>query len=665
MKTNLSKAPSPAPRGQLVAPTAAGNLSPDIVVVGGGMAGVMSALSAKTPDNRVLIVEPSNVLGGQGTAGGVAGFCGDTRNVNDDFQDLVARLQRYGFIREFNPTDDRRSYDLEWCAYFLQEMVQERGIDVLLHSRMTGAEAKDGLVTAVDVSTVGGLCRLTPKFVIDATGACLVPAMAGFPVIHEGANRQLPMSLYFTLWDSRKPVRPFLPPSCAAWKSDDEIPMTTLHSFESGKVEVKMKVVGFDAADGLSFSRAEMHARRQMISLIYYLQTKGYRGMKLDRHVLSSVSRHIGVRETRRIEGEHLLTVEEIMHGTVFPDAVAVGTYHLDYHWPDQMQRNDTGVTTMVEPYHIPLRAMIPKGARNLLVPGRGASGDQMAMSSFRVMAPVSQMGFAAGKAAQLCVRDGCLLDDLKLPQLQEAIEAGGQHLDLSKFGEYLRNGLLDHETVVAADSLPGPATAPALVQLRNNRFLVAWTVVSESGSDVWVADRYQCRWSPPRRVASVTGPVSALLVQREGQRGVRLDWWTRTSEGGAHSVDEGQTWGDRVSGGSTASPRPTTPPPTWLALAESMQVRVGDSPVGEVGAGSGFGVGLSLDGGATWPHFRPLEDAGIGRDPCMVATPRGVALVYVRADGVPMFWHASVEQVMDRSALEKYSEALHFGIMP
>lgn len=665
MKANLSKAQSLSSKAKSAPPTAAGNLTPDIVVVGGGMAGVMSALSAKTPDNRVLIVEPSNVLGGQGTAGGVAGFCGDTRNVNNDFQDLVGRLQRYGFIREFNPTDDRRSYDLEWCAFFLQEMVQERGIDVLLHSRMTGVEAKDGLVTAVDVSTVGGLCRLTPKFVIDATGACLVPTMAGFPVIHEGANRQLPMSLYFTLWDSGKPVRPFLPPSCVAWQNDEEIPMTTLHSFESGKVEVKMKVVGFDAADGLSFSRAEMHARRQMISLIYYLQTKGYRGVKLDRHVLSSVSRHIGVRETRRIEGEHLLTVDEITHGTVFPDAVAVGTYHLDYHWPDQMQRNDTGVTTMVEPYHIPLRAMIPKGARNLLVPGRGASGDQMAMSSFRVMAPVSQMGFAAGKAAQLCVRDGCDLNDLGLPQLQEAIEAGGQHLDLSKFGEYLRNGLLDHETVFAGDGPHGPATAPALLQLRNNRFLVAWVVVSAGGSELWVADRFQCRWSSPRQAARIRGRASTLRLERRGERGVDLAWWSPTESGRLASADEGQTWSEHKVGGKPVAMREPRAAVVTLALSEEVRVKVGELSLGNEGETTSFAIGLSLDGGVTWPHVRSLEDAGGGREPALIATPRGICLSYIRPAGQVVFWHGSIEQVIDRSALEKYSEALHTGIMP
>ena len=113
--------------------------------------------------------------------------------------------------------------------------------------------------------------------VVDATGDCALAHAAGFATIHEGANKQLPMSLYFVLWDTGRPVTPFLPPGCPTWDDDESLPMTTLHVFPSGKVEVKMKVVGFDAADGQSLSRAELHARRQMMGLIYYLQTKGYR----------------------------------------------------------------------------------------------------------------------------------------------------------------------------------------------------------------------------------------------------------------------------------------------------------------------------------------------------------------------------------------------------
>jgi predicted neuraminidase len=798
-RTTHSPAPPAAPRPAAAAADH-GMLAPDIVVVGGGMAGVMAALSAKSAANRVLIVEPSNVLGGQGTAGGVAGFCGDTRNVNRDFDELVQRLSQHRFIREFNPTDDRRSYDLEWCAFFLQEMVRERDIDVLLHSRVTAAKATDGVITGVDVSTVGGLCTLRPKFVIDATGACVVPAMAGFPVLHEGANRQLPMSLYFTMWNTGKPVRPFLPPGCEEWNSDTEIPMTTLHFFDTGKVEVKMKVVGFDAADGFSFSRAEMHARRQMISLIYYLQTKGFRGKKLDRHVLASVSRHIGVRETRRIAGEHSLTIDEVTHGTVFSDAVAVGTYHLDYHWPDTMQRGDTGITQMVEPYHIPLRAMTPKGARNLLVPGRGASGDQMAMSSFRVMAPVSQMGFAAGKAAQLCAAERCGLDSLDVGRLQALIEAGGQRLDLSAYGVYLRNSLLDHEHVFGDERPFAQCHAPTLVQLRNNRFLVAWFGGTEEGADdggIWVADRFQCAWSRPRLAAKVGrephwNPVLARgaggevrLYFRVGPRVASWRTWATTS------LDEGMTWSAPMplAASDPVAPGPVKNKPlvladgTWLAgnsveadgdwrvlvdrssdsgrtwshgayldnddkggavmasgagtgvlhlagvqdftgcgaiqpalwesgggrvhllarssagalyrsdsedggrtwgplrrtdipnnnsgidvcrLADGTLVLVHNPVAENWGVRTPLRISLSFDNGETWPNSRDLEEeAGEYSYPAVVATSRGMAIAYTWRRERIAFWHGSVEQVIDRQALEKHTAALHCGIMP
>ena len=95
-------------------PTSVSDLKPNLVVVGGGMAGVMAALAAKTPQNRVLLLEPSNVLGGQGTAGGVAGFCGDTARVNRPFAELVAQLARHDFIEPYRPNEDRRAYDLEW-----------------------------------------------------------------------------------------------------------------------------------------------------------------------------------------------------------------------------------------------------------------------------------------------------------------------------------------------------------------------------------------------------------------------------------------------------------------------------------------------------------------------------------------------------------------------
>jgi hypothetical protein len=576
--------------------------SPDIVVVGGGMAGVMAAMAAKTPRNRVLILEPSNVLGGQGTAGGVAGFCGDTKRVNAPFAELIARLTRHELIEPYQPNDDRRAYDLEWCAFFLQEMVTGRGIEVLLHTRVIAARADSGTVNELTAATAGGLVTLKPRFVIDASGACVVPLLTGFPVVHEGANRQLPMSLYFTLWDTGRKVTPVLPEGCPRWNNETEIPMTSLHRYSSGKVEVKMKVVGFDAADGASRSAAEIFARRHMHALIYFLQTVGYRGRKLDTHVLASVSRGIGIREERRIVGEHVLTEAEARRAIIFPDAVAVNTYHIDFHWPDRMQRAGTGITDMLDPHHLPLRMMIPKGAKNLLVPGRGASGDQTAMSAFRVMAVVAQMGFAAGHAARQCVERGTDLGGVDVRALQAAIAAGGQSLNLSDYGEYLRCDLFVHEPVITRHEA-GNGTGihtPVLLALDNARFLATWRSGDSSQAPRWQAERSEKKWSAPSRVG---GEVS-----KEGNAGAKL------REAFEVKLDNGVT--------------------ARVAPAESQ------------GAVS---VALSSDAGVTWAETKllPLE-AGVVTGVSGVATRTGLALLYIADGSRLMFWHGSVDRIID-----------------
>jgi hypothetical protein len=412
-------------------------ISVDVLIVGGGSAGCFAALGAKAHGLRVMIIEPHNVLGGQGTAGGVAGFCGDTHRVNQPFHDVCALLEKDGLIAPLDEEADRRPYDLESFAFHLQEFVIARGVEVFFHARVVDVVCKAKRVREATVAAGGQLYRIRAKVVIDATGECVVPHKAGFKTFHEGAHKQLPMSLYFTLWDGRKKVKPVLPKGCPRWRGDKQLPMTTLHEFPSGKIEVKMKVIGFDAADPLSLSEAEVEGRRAMMGLIYHLQTKGYRGKVYDHHVLASVSRQIGVREGRRIVGEHVLSLDQVMNGAQFPDAVSVGTYHLDYHWPDKVERAGTGITTYVPPYHIPLRSLIPNGAKNILVPGRGASGDQMAMSSYRVMATCIQMGFAAGIVARTCIRDGVDVGKVDIKKVQRTLRRNGQSVKLSEYGAY------------------------------------------------------------------------------------------------------------------------------------------------------------------------------------------------------------------------------------
>jgi predicted neuraminidase len=528
------------------------------------MAGVFAALAAAGDGASVVLIEPSNVLGGQGTAGGVAGFCGDTQRVNDPFRRLVEQLSAHDKIAPYNPRSDRRAYDLEICGFFLQEMVAKADVDILLHARVLDAVADAGRVSDVLVSCGSEVIEFHPTVAIDATGDCVIAHRAGFPTVHEGANVQLPMSLYFTLWDTGKPVTSFLPPGCPTWDTDDDLPMTTLHVFDSGKVEIKMKVVGFDAANGESLSQAEIHARRQMMGLIYHLQTKGYGGRVLDSHELAAVSRQIGQREGRRIVGEVVLTEEDVTHAASFEDAVAVGTYHLDYHWPDKVRRAGTGITTMVEPYHIPLRSLIPKGARNLLAVGRSASGDQMAMSSFRVQATCAQMGFAAGTVAAVCKAQGADLTTVDVSQVQRAIEAGGQSLDLSDYGDYLRHQIQSHEHIFEKTDDFASCHASSLVLLSNGGFLVVWFGGTQEGRadvGIWASERRGCVWLPPRLLARVRDvahwnpvllgagrgnvhlffKVSVEGTGRDGRFGVSEGWETWWMS----SVDDGVSWSE------------------------------------------------------------------------------------------------------------------------
>lgn len=489
----------------------------DVLVLGGGMSGVFAALAAKTPHLSVAIVEPSNILGGQGTAGGVAGFVGDTARVNYIFADLVARLTRAGKIEPYRSNDDRRAYDLESCGFALQCMLDEAGIETWLHAAALDAKAENGSVTEVLVRCGPTLVRVSPRVVIDATGNAVIASALGCPVTHLGAREQLPMSLYFTLWNTHQLVRPLLPEGCPSWERDDELPMTSLHGFADGRVEVKMKVVGFDAADGFSLSKAEIHARRQMMGLVYYLQTRGYGGRHtinggapLATYTLAHTARSIGQREGRRIIGKATLTDADVRSGAVFDDAVAVGTYHLDFHWPATERRAGTGVTDMVEPYHIPLGAMIPQGASNVLCPGRSLSGEQLALSSYRAMTTCAQMGFGAGKAAALAAAHGGDIERIDIKTLRRDIEAGGQSLDLSTYGDYLRClRRIDEDTGLVAE---GEAELK-LVRARNGRTYLA--CLQRSGK-LTISLRFHRHWSTVA-VTQLAGPARLVRFASTG----------------------------------------------------------------------------------------------------------------------------------------------------
>ena len=664
----------------------------DVVVLGGGMSGVFAAIGARRPGMSVVIVEQSNVLGGQGTTGGVAGFVGDTGRVNDVFRNVVARLEACGKIDPYRPNDDRRAYDLETCAFVLQEMALEAGVEIWLHAAALDVKRKGGTIGEVLIRCGPSLVRVLPRIVIDATGNAIVADIAGAETVHLGPRKQLPMSLYFTLWDTGRPIDPFLPPGCPRWQNSDDLPMTSLHAFADGRVEVKMKVVGFDAADGFSLSQAEIHARRQMMGLVYHLQTRGYQGRHsfndgrpLSTYTLASVSRAIGQREGRRIVGQVKLRDEDVKSACVFDDAVAVGTYHLDYHWADTEKRAGTGVTDMVEPYQIPLRAMRPLGLDNVLCPGRSLSGDQLALSSYRAMATCAQMGLGAGVAAAMAVERSAPLDDLDMEELKLRLSDEGQSLDLSDYGDYLRClRVIDQSVPLARQSRTNGASQLALCRLANGRTLAVRYEQENGKVHATLRSRAQWRISASLEMVGEADLTSCVLLDddrlligldlRDGTRAERISTaplnWQGSGPTGSFALHRELP---------TVRRAPASQPSFRLELdAEGFPTTVEllrEPPESSAQGSELFGHGVSscilgkktaLLASFTSPssgrtlllafladnaelqierYLMVDHDVDPLTRPAIMSTEVGIALIYDRADGATRFFEGSIER--------------------
>ncbi|MDQ3700430.1 MAG: FAD-dependent oxidoreductase, partial [Chloroflexota bacterium] len=186
------------------------------------------------------------------------------------------------------------------------------------------------------------------------------------------------------------------------YENAEDLPMLSVWPQGDGKVGLKLKIIGHDATEGRSLTEAEVHARRLMWSMIHYVQRHPLGRHDLSQHKFDYLSPRIGIREGRRAVGEYILTGDDVKAGRTFDDGIALGVFYLDSMDPTTDKRKYQVVweERHVPPYHVPFRALIPRGAKNLLVAGRCFSAEQLALSSARVMTTASMMGQAAGIAA-------------------------------------------------------------------------------------------------------------------------------------------------------------------------------------------------------------------------------------------------------------------------
>jgi glycine/D-amino acid oxidase-like deaminating enzyme len=390
--------------------------SVDVLVVGAGSAGSTAAVAAARTGANTLLVDRFGFLGGTSTAVLDTFYAFYTpgsqpqKVVAGIPDDVVGRLKERGMAFERPNTYGAGTgitYDPETLKRVWDELTAEAGVRVLLHSFVFGVETEDGRVASVDVATKGGVRRIWARVVVDASGDADVSALAGAPYEAPGDDVQS-LSTVFRV-AGVDVARAEAVPKQELWalmreaRDSGEYALTRIEGsihrtpHEGVMMALMTRVRSVDATDVEQLSAAEREGRRQAHEYFRFLRERvpGY-----ERAVLVSTSPAIGVRESRRIVGEHVLTADEILAATRFDDQIArCGAPIEDHHAGD-----DTRWLYLADgaTYGIPFRCLQPQRLDNVLVAGRCFSATHDAHASARSMGTCMAMGQAAGTAAAL-----------------------------------------------------------------------------------------------------------------------------------------------------------------------------------------------------------------------------------------------------------------------
>jgi hypothetical protein len=444
---------------------------PDILVVGAGPAGIGAAVAAARNGAKVLLVERYGFLGGNLTLAMVNPmFTFHDINGNQVIRgiagEIVDRLIELTVSRGHvaDLTFDNASmtpFDPEGMKLLLFEMVQDAGVELLLHSWVVDAQADEGRVTAVIVENKSGRQVIRPEIVIDCSADADIVARVGAPFIkgREGDGMMQPVTLFFRMADvNMSRLREWMKANRDLLKdapTDEEIDSKEAIAFlglndlvkeamargefpvdaaprilfyelpRKGQIAINTtRLQGIDGTNVQDLTRAEVATRKQAWQIHQFLKT--YVGGFEDAYILDT-GVQVGVRETRHITGDYQLSEEDVLRGQGFPDGIACGTFAIDIHPPEGQQQVFTGSGKSV--YEIPYRCLLPLGFDNLLVAGRSISATHAAFGSARVMATSVGIGQGAGTAAALAVQAGQTTREVDIPTLRRRLVEQGQYL--------------------------------------------------------------------------------------------------------------------------------------------------------------------------------------------------------------------------------------------
>jgi len=410
----------------------------DVVVVGGGFAGVASAIASAREGAKTLLVEKNNALGGSAINALVMPFMPFTTEINGEKVELSQGIFKTicNLLKERNSYDTRK-FSEEELKMILQDLAIDSGVDLLFHAYLHNVNKLDGKINSLIFSTKNGPFEIQADYFIDATGDAQVAYLAGCPVQlgREKDNLCQPMTLCFRVGNVN--VEKFM----ASWSRFQSKYKEYLSQgkFINPREDILVfrtivpnvlhfnttRVVKKNPVDVVETTEAEIIARKQVYEVYQFIKEHAD---GLENSFLMSTAQEIGVRESRMIVGDYVLTEQDLRNFTKFEDGIAVCNYDIDIHNPE-----GSGTSHYYFPqgefYTIPYRSLIPKTLDNLLVAGRCISSDHGAQASYRIMPTVCSIGEAAGVAVAQAVKKGVSVRDINVKELKQTLLKHGAFL--------------------------------------------------------------------------------------------------------------------------------------------------------------------------------------------------------------------------------------------
>lgn len=418
----------------------------DVIIAGGGPAGICAGLSAARSGLNTLLIEQHGCLGGTATVGlhqKIAVYMG-SGGINEIVggipREIAARAEQdHEAVWSPHGGNNGLFVEIEGYKYLLDTMAQESGLNLLFFTQFSDALIEDNRIAGIIFTNKSGRIAARSRVVIDCTGDADVAFRAGCRMMHgrEEDGKMQPITLMYRVGGV----------DCSRagdyWAQDAKLEAFCRRAVEEGymrpwqtqlmgfwfnrnrpdQVNVNFTHMLLDATSAHDLTTAMVEGRKQVHEAVRAMQAlvPGF-----ENSYLIDTAPYSGIRETRRIYGEYVLTVDDIKNQAIFPDTIGLGGAFVDIHNTEGPGMDKKSGFTLPPGgyYSIPYRTLIPEKLDNLLVAGRCHSATHEAAGSTRWMTQCMVMGQAAGTAATLAISTNTTLRKVNITQLQTRLQA-------------------------------------------------------------------------------------------------------------------------------------------------------------------------------------------------------------------------------------------------